>query len=136
MNSRTVGSPIERWPDGRRSRTCWNGCCTTRWMATPARSRADVRVVSAATTCVSADDGVRVWLQLHRRQRTEAIIDRLEGAVAAGELPPDTDMRARGDEFAALLHGLSVQARNHIPRKRHINLIAPAMTMLDSVGSV
>lgn len=87
-------------------------------------------VVSAATTCVSADGSVRDWLQQHRRQRTQSIIDRLDGAVAAGELASDTDTKELGDAFAALLQGLSVQARDHVPRKRLINLITPAMAML------
>lgn len=91
-------------------------------------------VVSAAATCVSAPDGLRDWLQRHRRQRTQSIIDRLKGAVAAGQLSPDTDAHGLGDAFAALLHGLSVQARDRIPRKRLLALIAPAMAMLDSAG--
>jgi len=88
-------------------------------------------VVSAAGTCTSADEGVREWLQRRRRQRTEAVVDRLETAVASGELPTDADPRALGDAFAALLHGLSVQARDDVPRKRLLTLVAPAMTMLD-----
>jgi AcrR family transcriptional regulator len=87
-------------------------------------------VVSAATNCASENDAVRDWLEQHRKRRTESITARLRSAVAAGELPPGTDVRALGDAFAALLHGLSVQARDGVPRRRLMALIAPAMTML------
>jgi AcrR family transcriptional regulator len=87
-------------------------------------------VVGAATNCASENDAVRDWLEEHRKQRTESITARLRSAMAAGELPPDTDVRAIGDAFAALLHGLSVQARDGVSRRRLLALIAPAMTML------
>jgi AcrR family transcriptional regulator len=87
-------------------------------------------VVGAATNCAPENDAVRDWLEQHRKQRTESITARLRSAVAAGELPRNTDVRAVGDAFAALLHGLSVQARDGVPRRRLLALIAPAMTML------
>lgn len=88
-------------------------------------------VVSAATNCSPANDEVRDWLERHRRRRTESIIARLREAVAVGELSPDTDAQALGDGFAALLHGLSVQARDGVSRHRLLALVGPAMTMLD-----
>jgi AcrR family transcriptional regulator len=88
-------------------------------------------VVSAATNCSASNHGIRAWLAEHRRQRTQSIISRLRDAVKTGELPPDADTRALGDAFAAVLHGLSVQARDGVPRKRLIALIRPAMTMLE-----
>ena len=88
-------------------------------------------VVSAATTCSAANDRVRGWLERHRQERTESIIARLRAAAANGELPPGTDVEALGDAFAALLHGLSVQARDGVPRERLLALIGPAMTLLD-----
>jgi AcrR family transcriptional regulator len=87
-------------------------------------------VVSAATNCSTDNDAVRDWLERHRKQRTESIIARLRSAVAAGELPSGTDVRALGDAFAALLHGLSVQARDGVPRRRLLALIGPALAML------
>lgn len=90
-------------------------------------------VVSAATNCSAANDSVRDWLEQHRRQRTESIIARLRAAVAERELPPDTDPEALGDAFAALLHGLSVQARDGTPPRRLHALVDPAMAMLGAV---
>jgi len=89
-------------------------------------------VVSAATNCSSTNDAVLAWLATHRRERTASIIERLEQAVDMGELPADTDVEALGDYFAALLHGLSVQARDGIPKKRLLASIPVAVRLLES----
>lgn len=88
-------------------------------------------VVSAATNCSTANDTVLKWLEQHRVKRTRSIINRVKAAVEEGELRPDTDAQALGDAFAALLHGLSVQARDGVPRRRLLALVKPAMTMLE-----
>ncbi|MDT5070623.1 MAG: hypothetical protein QOK02_6778 [Mycobacterium sp.] len=87
-------------------------------------------VVSAATNCSAENDVLRDWLEQHRTQRTASITARLRSAVTAGELKPGTDVQAVGDAFAALLHGLSVQARDGVPRRRLLASIGPAMNML------
>lgn len=87
-------------------------------------------VVSAAMGCASENDAVTRWLAEHRRARTKSIVDRLRQAVTDGELPRDTDAAALGDYFAALLHGLSVQARDGVPRRRLRALVATALKSL------
>lgn len=87
-------------------------------------------VVSAATNCSAENDAVRSWLEQHRKRRAASIIARLRSAVAAGELRRDTDVQAVGDVFAAILNGLSVQARDGVPRRRLLALIDPAITLL------
>jgi AcrR family transcriptional regulator len=87
-------------------------------------------VVSAATNCSPDNDAVHDWLEQHRKRRTASITARLRSAVAAGELRPGTNVQAVGDAFAAVLNGLSVQARDGVPRRRLLALIGPAMTML------
>jgi len=84
-------------------------------------------VVSAATNCTNENDAVMRWLAEHRRARTKSIVDRLRQAAKEGELDPETDVAALGDYFAALLHGLSVQARDGVPRKRLLALIGLAL---------
>jgi AcrR family transcriptional regulator len=86
-------------------------------------------VVSAAATYSAANDRVREWLEGHRRDRTDSIIERLRKAAADGEVPPDTDVQALGDAIAALLHALSVQARDGVPRHRLLALIPLALTL-------
>jgi AcrR family transcriptional regulator len=87
-------------------------------------------VVSAATNCTRENDAVMRWLEEHRRARTKSIVDRLRRAAREGELDPETDVAALGDYFAALLHGLSVQARDGVPRKRLLALIRLALQAL------
>ena len=89
-------------------------------------------VVSAATNCAVENDRVLEWLAEHRRARTSSIVGRLREAVRDGELKPDTDAEALGDYYATLMHGLSVQARDGVPKKRLHNLIAVAMLALDA----
>lgn len=75
-------------------------------------------VVSAATNCAPENAAVGAWLAEHRRARTQSIIDRLQQAKRTGEIPRHVDVAAIGDCCAALLHGLSVQARDGIDRHR------------------
>jgi AcrR family transcriptional regulator len=91
-------------------------------------------VVSAATNCSAENDAVMAWLAKHRRARTASLIARLRRAVKDGELPPQTDVEMLGDCFAALLHGLSVQARDGVPKRRLLALIPPALRLLDHPG--
>ena len=86
-------------------------------------------VVSAATNCASANEGVRDWLGHLRLRRTESLVERLERAVADGELSSDTDAQILGDYFATVLHGLSVQARDGVSKARLMALVAAAMSV-------
>lgn len=92
-------------------------------------------VVSAATNCASENDAVLQWLAEHRWARTRAVIDRLRKAVVDGELKPDTDVEALGDHIAAVLHGLSVQARDGVPQQRLLALIPPALQALNAASA-
>ncbi|MUL49012.1 TetR/AcrR family transcriptional regulator [Mycobacterium sp. CBMA293] len=92
-------------------------------------------VVSSATNCSPANDAVRQWLAGHRRGRTDSLVERLRAAVAMGELPEATDAQALGDAYAAVLHGISVQARDGIPRDRLLALIDPAMSLISRHGA-
>ena len=82
-------------------------------------------VVSAASSCALENEPVADWLAEHRRQRTQSIIDRLQ----------DTDIAALGDLYGALLHGISVQARDGVSRARLQAMIGPAMLALDAAAA-
>jgi len=88
-------------------------------------------VVSAATNCTDENDAVFAWLAKHRKARTDAVIERVRQAVRDGELSAQTDVEALGDYFATLLFGLSVQARDGVPKKRLLALIPGAMQLFD-----
>lgn len=92
-------------------------------------------VVSAATNCASENEGVREWLADYRRKRTGSLVERLKKAVADGELAPGTDSQMLGDYFATVLHGLSVQARDGVQKKRLLAMIAAAMQVIDAASA-
>ena len=87
-------------------------------------------VVTAATNYAADNEPVMRWLTSHRKARTQSIIDRLDAAQRSGELKPGTDVQALGDYYAAVLHGLSVQARDGVSRARLLALIGPSMAPL------
>lgn len=88
-------------------------------------------VVSAAAACSVTNERVRGWLEQHRRARTDSIVGRLRKASAAGELSPDADVQALGDAVAALLHGLSVQARDGVRQHRLLAVVPIALALFD-----
>lgn len=90
-------------------------------------------VVSAATNCTSENHGLSELLGEYRRRRTTSLLDRLETAVTQGELKPETDVRRLADYYAILLHGLSVQARDGVSRRRLLDTIPVAMQAIESV---
>jgi len=91
-------------------------------------------VVSSASSVSPDGEGVRDWLGSHRRQRTAAIIARLQQAQAAGELAADLSVQALGDHFATVLHGISVQARDGISRERLLAMVEVALAPLPQHG--
>jgi AcrR family transcriptional regulator len=92
-------------------------------------------VVSAATNCAVENDSVRQFLAEYRRRRTKSLVERLERAVTEGELWPDTDAQALGDYYATVLHGLSVQARDGVSRKRLLAMIPTAMLAIRTLAA-
>ncbi len=75
-------------------------------------------VVSAATSSAVENEAVREFLAERRRAQEASIIERLRRAVRDGELPDGTDPDVLGSAVAALLIGISMQARDGASRKR------------------
>lgn len=88
-------------------------------------------VVMAATNFAQENEEVAAWLAVHRRQRTQSIIDRLQRAMDEGELRKDANVQSLGDFYATQLHGISVQARDGVSRPRLLAASATAMGVLD-----
>jgi AcrR family transcriptional regulator len=74
-------------------------------------------VVLGTTTWTPHNEEVRSYLAGLRRKTFELIEARLERGVAAGELPPDTDVRTFAAYYNAVLEGLSIQARDGASRE-------------------
>lgn len=89
-------------------------------------------VVTAATNCAEENEAVAAWLAEHRRLRTQSLIDRLQRALDEGELRAGTDVQALGDFYATQLHGISVQARDDVPRQRLLAAVETALLLLDT----
>jgi AcrR family transcriptional regulator len=89
-------------------------------------------VVSAAMNCTDQNEPVREWLGSHRRARTASIVNRIQKAVDDGELPDGIDATSLGDLYAAALHGISIQARDGVTRKRLLATVRPLLTLLRS----
>ncbi|WP_400768763.1 TetR/AcrR family transcriptional regulator [Methylosinus sporium] len=88
-------------------------------------------VVSAATNCAPENVALGAWLSEHRRARTQSIIERLRQAKRAGELAGHVDEIALGDCCAALLHGLSVQARDGVSAHRLFAMVEAFLEAFD-----
>jgi AcrR family transcriptional regulator len=88
-------------------------------------------VVAAATNCSSENEPLRQWLAEHRLARTAAIVKRMKKAVRNGELRKGADARSLGDLCATVLHGISVQARDGVPRERLLAVIPPLISILE-----
>jgi AcrR family transcriptional regulator len=89
-------------------------------------------VVSSAANCTPQNEAIGKWLQEHRRQRTSSIIRRFEKAVEIGELPEGTNPKILGDLCATILHGISVQARDGVPKVRLLAGIETQVSLLRS----
>lgn len=89
-------------------------------------------VVTAATNCAEENEAVAAWLAEHRRLRTQSLIDRLQRALDEGELRAGTDVQALGDFYATQLHGISVQARDGVPRQRLLAAVQTALLLLET----
>lgn len=75
-------------------------------------------VVSAATSSALENDAVRAFLAERRRAQEVSIVERLRQAVGNGELPKEVDPEALGSAVAALLIGISMQARDGASRQK------------------
>ncbi|MBW5405987.1 TetR/AcrR family transcriptional regulator [Morganella morganii] len=90
-------------------------------------------VVLSLTNYASENEAIMLWLADHRRKRTDGIIQRIRRGAESGDLPEHTDIQALGDYVAALLHGISVQARDGVSRTRLLAMTEAAMLMFDAM---
>lgn len=87
-------------------------------------------VVTSATNFSSENHEIAKWLQEHRRRRTESIIIRFERAARDHELPGGIDPEALGNLTAAMLHGISVQARDGVAKSNLVRAVTDFVTLL------
>lgn len=69
-------------------------------------------VIDAATNTSEASQDVAEELRTYRENTKQAIADRITADVQAGTLPPKTDAPALATFYAAVIQGMSTQARD------------------------
>jgi hypothetical protein len=57
-------------------------------------------------------------------------VNRFREAVKSGELPADTDVDSLGDFYAAVLHGISIQAGDGVSRAHPVAIVPRLLTLL------
>jgi AcrR family transcriptional regulator len=92
-------------------------------------------VVSAATNCTVENDALREWLAERRRRQTALISERLARGIRDGDIKADTDAAVLGDFLATVMHGLSVQARDGVSRKRLMRVADHALQIVPEARS-
>lgn len=74
-------------------------------------------IISAAVNCSPASSDVEAGLRQHREASKQAAVDRITADVSAGLLPAGTDAVALGTFYAAVIQGMSTQARDGASRE-------------------
>jgi AcrR family transcriptional regulator len=90
-------------------------------------------VVTGAINCAPASKGVHDHLQQFRQQAPKLIQDRLEQAVADGDLPAGRDLAAIASFYATVLHGLAIRAHDGAPREALMAAADAAMAAWDQL---
>ncbi|WP_411078887.1 TetR/AcrR family transcriptional regulator [Streptomyces sp. cmx-18-6] len=90
-------------------------------------------IVLSATACSDQNREVVEHLARCRRDSIAELEERLERAVAEGELPPGTDTRSIAAFYATVLHGLSIEARDGVPLDRLRSAVDHAVALWDTL---
>jgi AcrR family transcriptional regulator len=91
-------------------------------------------VVMAATNCSSAAERVQSALARRRAEAIANVTQRIEGAIAAGELPVDTDAQDLANFYATVYQGMSLQAKDGATREALLATVKAAMRAWPASG--
>ncbi len=94
---------------------------------TRADSPAGCMIALAGTHVPPALGAVRDAMAAKRALAERLLADRLRQGVAAGDLPPETDVRRLAAYFSAVFHGMAVQARDGASRESLVEVGMTAM---------
>ena len=90
-------------------------------------------VVTSAINCAPENRAHADELTARRLKKRQALASRLRRAQEAHELSADADIAGLADFYTAVLHGLSLSARDGVSCERLGNTICHAMRALDAV---
>jgi AcrR family transcriptional regulator len=91
-------------------------------------------MVLGATNCSAAGEGAQQYLRNIRKRGPKMIKERLDQAVASGELAPDLDTAAMAAFYATVVHGLGVQAGDGVGRTALMAAVDGAMAAWDPLA--
>jgi AcrR family transcriptional regulator len=84
-------------------------------------------MVMAAATCASSSEEMQSALQEQRLSSRARVKERIERGVKEGDVPAGVDAAALADFYAAVLAGMSLQARDGASRKSLLATVETAM---------
>lgn len=90
-------------------------------------------VVTSAINCAPENSAHASELMTRRHKKRAALEARLRQAQEQNELPVDADIDGLADFYTAVLHGLSLSARDGVSCERLSKTICHAMAALDAV---
>jgi AcrR family transcriptional regulator len=93
-------------------------------------------VVLSAVNYAKGNGPLRDWLAGHRRRRTASIAKKIREGIDNGELPPELDADILGDLYATALHGIAIQAKDGVSRKRLLAFIPALLSLLEPYRGV
>ena len=76
------------------------------------------------------------WLAGHRRLRTATIAKKIREGIDTGELRRELDADVLGDLYATALHGIAIQAKDGVSRKRLLAFVPALLSLLAPRPSV
>ena len=91
-------------------------------------------VVLGAINCSTENKGVQDYLSKLRRQTVKAIKERLRQGQQDGELSESAPIGGLAAFYATVLHGLSIQTRDRMSRKRLTQVVECAMAAWDRLA--
>ena len=89
--------------------------------------RGCMRVISSMT--YAEDDSIRADLLERRASTQRALCERLERAIAEGDLPADTDVNGLASYLGAILQGMSIQSRSGATKAQLVSLVETTLAM-------
>lgn len=84
-------------------------------------------MVMAAATCSSSSEEMQTELQERRASSRSHIKERIDRGVKEGDVPAGIDAGALADFYAAVIAGMSLQARDGASRKSLLGTVETAM---------
>jgi AcrR family transcriptional regulator len=92
-------------------------------------------LVQGALACSPSSSEVQQFLHEERVEGHRALLRRLKAGVAAGDVPAGANLTAIASFYTAMIHGISIQAKDGASRTSLMGAVDFAMAAWDSLAS-